>query len=318
MPFDAFIDTDLGVFSLSRQVVPHIPLHVSTQANTTNRLALQQWKNLGAQRAVLARELTLQEIAQMNDPKIMETEIFIHGAMCVSYSGRCLLSNFLLSRDANHGDCAHPCRWEYAVLEEKNRAGEYFELREDSRGSYIMNSKDLCLLPVLADIVKAGADSLKIEGRNKSVYYVGNTVRIYRAALDALFDEENIFYVLPEWERELQAVGNRGYTLGFINGKPDESAFRYDSSESEMNYVFAATVDACDGEFIYLTQRNHLQIGDRLEIILPDCTNIEIVIDEMYDEKGDFIQTAPHPKQKIKIPCELFFPVPAIARRKKR
>jgi len=316
--FDAFIVSDLGVISLCREMLPHMPLHISTQANTTNGLSLAAWRDMGAERAVLARELTIDEITEVSKVEGIETEIFIHGAMCVSYSGRCLLSNFMLGRDANQGNCAHPCRWEYAVLEERNRQGQFFGMEEDERGAYIMNSKDLCLLPCLPEIIESGVSSFKIEGRNKSAYYVANAVRIYRAAIDAYFDDENIYYCLPEWTEELNALGNRGYTIGFLHGKPNEDAFCYETSESSKDYVFAAVVDSCDGENLSITQRNHLQLGDILEILLPDGTNIDIPLTQMFNEEGESIEAAPHPKQKVKIPCELTFPIPAVARRKHR
>ena len=316
---DGLIVSDPGVFSLCKKHAPEIPIHISTQANNTNWATAQFWKEQGAKRLILARELTLAEAGEISRCGGVATEIFIHGAMCVSYSGRCLLSNFLTGRDANKGNCSHPCRWEYRVLEEKSRHGEYFPIEEDEKGAYIMNSKDLCLLPSLPEIVACGISSLKIEGRNKSAYYAANVTRIYRAALDAIAAEGEAYYMRPEWMEELQKVSHREYTEGFAHGKPDASTMRYENSGYEREQDFCAIVLGVDSRGLLMEQRNKITLGDELEIILPNGSNNTVIINEMYDYLSDKqIESAPHPKQKIIIPADLKTETPLIARRKSR
>ena len=316
---DGLIVSDPGVFSLCKKHSPEIPIHISTQANNTNLLTARFWKEQGAERVILARELTLPETMEISRHSGIDTEIFIHGAMCISYSGRCLLSNFLTGRDANKGNCSHPCRWEYRVLEEKSRAGEYFPIKEDARGAYIMNSKDLCLLASLPEVIASGVSSLKIEGRNKSAYYAANVTRIYRAALDAIAAEGERYHMRPEWMDELQKVSHRGYTEGFAHGKPDAGTMRYESGGYDREHDFCGIVLGTESRGLIVEQRNKMTLGDELEIIMPHSGNNTVTINEMYDYiSGERIEAAPHPKQKIIIPSALMTETPLLARRKSR
>ena len=312
------IVSDPGVFAFCREYAPNLPLHISTQANNTNWSTARFWREQGASRIVLARELSIVEAAEVTVEGGLETEVFVHGAMCMSYSGRCLLSSFLVGRDANQGDCTHPCRWNYRMFEEASRPGEYFALEEDARGSYIMNSKDLCLLRLLPELAAAGISSLKIEGRNKSVYYVANVTRIYRAALDALFAEKEKYYLRPEWQEELTKISHREYTEGFALGKPNQTAQRYAKGDYLRGYDFCGVVNQISDGLLHIEQRNNLRLGDELEILLPDATNLCLTLARMFDEEGNPIEVAPHPLQKITVPSDLFFNVPAIIRRRQR
>ena len=226
---DAILVSDLGVFSIAREVVPNLPVHISTQANTVNYAAVDAWARLGAERVVLAREASLAEIREIRRRSDAELELFVHGAMCISYSGRCLMSNYFTGRDANRGNCAQACRWRYALMEE-TRPGQYFPVEEDARGTYIFNSKDLCLMPYLAEVIESGVDSLKIEGRMKSVHYVASVTKAYRMAIDAYFEAPEAFAVDPTWLEELDKVSHRAYTDGFFHGGPPEDAQIYGSS----------------------------------------------------------------------------------------
>lgn len=316
---DALIISDPGVFLLAKQFAPGIPIHISTQANNTNWLGCEFWKEQGAKRVVLARELSLDETKEINEKSGIETEIFIHGAMCVSYSGRCLLSNYLLTRDANQGDCAHPCRWNYRLVEEK-RPGNYLPIEEDNHGTYILNTKDLCLLPHLPEISQTGVSSLKIEGRNKSAYYVANVTRVYREALDVLYSEGDNFYIRERWLEELAKVSHREYCNAFAFHPPGPNAHRYDDNSYVRGYDFAGIIKSAEEGFLNVEQRNNLRKGDEIEIILPDGKNITFTIDSMINEKGEHTDSAPHPKEMIKIKYGLdkTLPLPLIIRRKTR
>ncbi|MGI6360898.1 MAG: peptidase U32 family protein [Bacillota bacterium] len=315
---DAFIVSDPGVFAVAQEMAPQIPLHISTQANNTNWRSAQFWSEQGAERIILARELSLQDAKIIQEKAAIETEIFVHGAICVSYSGRCLLSSFLSQRDANQGNCTHPCRWRYR-LEEEKRPGEYLPIEEDERGTYIMNSKDLALLPYLPQLLSARADGWKIEGRNKSAYYVANITRIYRKALDTAFEEQEKFTIRKEWLEELLKVSHREYTSAFAVDIPQGEAYRYGDSDSTGAYDFAGVVKGQEDGYLLVQQRNHLAVGDQIEIILPDGRNIVMELSEIYNDQGEKIAAACHPKQKIFIPCNDKMPaLPLIIRRKKR
>ncbi|MCR4962993.1 MAG: U32 family peptidase C-terminal domain-containing protein [Firmicutes bacterium] len=300
---DGLIISDPGVFLAARQYAAGIPVHISTQANTTNWQTAKFWAEQGAKRVVLARDISLEEAAEIAGYGFLETEIFVHGAMCVAYSGRCLLSSYLTGRRANAGDCAQPCRWRYALMEEK-RPGVYLPLEEDERGSYVFNAKDLCLLPLLPQLAAAGHASWKIEGRNKSAYYTANIVRVYRAAADAYFAAGAGYRADPRWMAEAEAVSHRQYTLGFSLQAPQAGAYRYDEGDSLRGYDFAAVArDWRDGA-LQLEVRNHLAVGDRLQILLPaQCRNMDIEVVKLYDQNQNSISRAPHPKELVWMDC---------------
>ena len=302
---DAILVSDLGVFSAAREAVPDLPVHISTQANTVNYAAAGAWARLGAERVVLARELSVDEIREIRARCGVELEMFVHGAMCVSYSGRCLMSNYFTGRDANRGDCAQACRWKYALMEE-TRPGQYFPVEEDGRGTYIFNSKDLCLLPYLAEVVECGVDSLKIEGRMKSVQYVASVTKAYRMALDAYFDAPERFKVNPEWLEELDKVSHRAYTDGFFHGGAQASAQIYGSSSYTQTSDFVGLVldyNAASG-FALVEQRNHMRVGEEIEIFQPKGEGWRQTLAEMTDEDGAVIEAAPHPQQHVYIRME--------------
>lgn len=313
---DGLIVSDPGVFSSCREYCPQLPLHISTQSNNTNWRTAQFWKQQGASRIVLARELSLAEGAAISVQGGLETGIFVHGAICISYSGRCLLSSYFNQRSANKGDCTHPCRWKYALMEE-TRPGVYLPVFEDAQGSYIMNSKDLCLIDRVPALVRAGFASWKIEGRNKSAYYVANTVRIYRQALDCYLQEGAAYYTRPEWREELEKISHREYTENFALHQPDEKDFRYQSSQNSRGWDFAAVLHACKEGRLWLEQRNYFQIGDCLEVILPDGSNRLLPVSAIYDEEDQPLDAARHPKQSVSIPFagELDCSQPLICRR---
>lgn len=300
---DALLISDLGVWSTARQVVPDMPLHVSTQANTTNFAAVRAWEQLGAERVVLARELSLAEIAEISSKTTVELETFVHGAMCISYSGRCLLSAYLTGRDGNRGACTQACRWEYNMykLGEQKRPGEYFDLEEDEHGTYVMNSKDLCLIEYLPDLMRAGVCSLKIEGRMKSVHYVATVVSVYRKAIDKCWSDMVNYNVPDAWIAELNKVSHRQYTTGFAAKKPDRDAQVYTSSKYEQTHDFVGIVTGYDAakKRAYFEQRNNVKAGEPLEILMPDGTTMPFTLQEMQDAEGAPIDCAPHAQQKF-------------------
>lgn len=300
---DALLISDFGVWSTARQVVPDMPLHVSTQANTTNYAAVQAWEQLGAERVVLARELSLAEISEISEKTSAELETFVHGAMCISYSGRCLLSAYLTGRDGNRGACTQACRWEYNMykLGEQKRPGEYFDLEEDERGTYVMNSKDLCLIEYLPELMRAGVCSLKIEGRMKSVHYVATVVSVYRKAIDQCWADMEHYSVPEAWITELNKVSHRQYTTGFAVAKPDRNAQVYTSSKYEQTHDFVGIVTGYDAEKkrAYFEQRNNVKAGEPLELLMPDGSTMPFVLTEMLDEAGTLIDCAPHAQQKF-------------------
>lgn len=305
---DALLISDLGVWTVARQVVPDMPLHVSTQANTTNFAAVRAWEELGAERVVLARELSLAEIAEISSKTTVELETFVHGAMCISYSGRCLLSAYLTGRDGNRGACTQACRWEYNMykLGEQKRPGEYFDLEEDEHGTYVMNSKDLCLIEYLPDLMRAGVCSLKIEGRMKSVHYVATVVSVYRKAIDKCWSDMVNYNVPDEWIAELNKVSHRQYTTGFAIAKPSREAQVYTSSKYEQTHDFVGIVTGYDAakKRAYFEQRNNVKAGEPLELLMPDGTTLPFTLQDMQDAEGAPIDCAPHAQQKFSAASE--------------
>ena len=306
IPLDAFLVSDPGVLSILREEIPDAHVHLSTQANMTNYMAAEFWKKQGVERLVLARELSFDEIREIREKTDIELEAFIHGAMCISYSGRCLLSNFLSSRDANKGICSHPCRWKYSLMEEK-RPGEYFPVEEDSRGTYFMNSHDLCMIEHIPDLVKSGLSSLKIEGRMKTMYYVAAVVRAYRLAIDEYFRDPDNYTFDPELLREVEKVSHRHFTTGFFYDDPKGSAQNYSSSSYIKTYSFTGKVISYDERtgFAAVEQRNKMDVGDVIEVFGPGDNTFSQVLDEMYDlDTGERLMSAPHAQQMLKIKME--------------
>ena len=299
---DAILVADLGVFTLAKEYAPDVELHISTQANNTNWAAVNAWGELGASRVVLAREMSLEEIKEIREKCSVELEMFVHGAMCISYSGRCLMSNYLTGRDANRGSCAQPCRWNYALVEEK-RPGQYFPVLEDERGTYIFNSKDMCLLPYLPDVIASGVDSLKIEGRMKSVHYAASVVKAYREAIDCYFAAPDQFEIKKEWVEELDKVSHRAYTTGFYYGRPTEKDQIYGTSSYTQTSDFVGLVLDYDKKtgFATVEQRNNMKVGQEIEIFQPHLAGYRQILQEMYNDEGEAIQVAPHPQQIVKI-----------------
>ena len=298
---DAVLVADLGVFMLAREVATQLPVHISTQANNVNWRTVRAWQELGAERVVLARELSREEIREIRRHTDVELELFVHGAMCISYSGRCLLSSYFTGRDANRGGCAQSCRWKYALVEE-SRPGECYPIEEDARGTYIMNSKDLCLLPYLDEVVDSGIDSLKIEGRMKSVHYVASVVKAYRMALDACLTGTS-YKVREEWLTELEKVSHRSYTTGFFFGKTTEADQIYGSSSYEQTSDFVGLVRAYDEKtkIAAVEQRNNMKLGQEIEIFQPVGASFRQKLAEMWDTEGQEIAAAPHPQQIIRM-----------------
>lgn len=297
---DAIIVADLGIFLLAKRVAPNLERHVSTQANTTNYLTTEFWKEQGATRVVVAREVSIADIKTMKEAADIEIEAFVHGAMCISYSGRCLLSNYFTTRDANRGQCTQACRWKYSLVEE-NRPGEYYPIEEDQHGTYIFNSKDLCLLKYIPDLVEAGVDSLKIEGRMKSVHYAATVTKVYREAVDSYLADPEHYEVKPEWIEELEKISHRPYTEGFSVEKPDETAQNYGQSSNTQTHDFIGLVEGYNVEegYAYLEQRNNFKVGDEVEFCQPHGELVHHVITKMTDEEGNEITVAPHPQMKV-------------------
>ena len=299
---DALIISDPGVFMIAREVLPDMELHVSTQANNTNYGTYQFWQKQGAKRVVSARELSMEEIKEIraNIPDDLEIETFIHGAMCISYSGRCLLSNYFTGRDANQGACTHPCRWKYAVVEE-SRPGEYLPVYENERGTYIFNSKDLCMIEYIPELIDAGIDSFKIEGRMKTALYVATVARTYRRAIDDYLESPELYRKNMPWY--LEQISNctyRQFTTGFFFGKPSEEAQIYDSNTYVKEYTYLGIVGAPDEQGLYeIEQRNKFSVGETIEVMKPDGANIEVVVRRIVNEEGEDQTSAPHPKQKL-------------------
>lgn len=304
---DALIIADPGMFTLAREICPEIDIHISTQANNTNYMTYLFWHQMGAKRVVSARELSLKEIKEIRSriPDEMEIESFIHGAMCISYSGRCLLSSYFTGRDANQGACTHPCRWKYAVVEEK-RPGEYLPVYENERGTYIFNSKDLCMIEHIPEMIDAGIDSFKIEGRMKTALYVATVARTYRKAIDDYLESEEKYYANMEWYKsEIAKCTYRQFTTGFYFGKPDENTQIYDSNTYINEYIYLGIVEEVTVEGLArIEQKNKFCVGDRIEIMKPDGRNVETKVLSMTTEEGEKVLSAPHPQQLLYLELE--------------
>jgi len=301
---DAIIFSDPGVYMAAKESVPNMELHLSTQANNTNYKSAAFWHKQGVKRIVLARELSFEEIKEIAErsPADLEFEAFVHGAMCMSYSGRCLLSNYMVGRDANRGECAHPCRYKYYLVEER-RPGQYMPVEEDERGTYIFNSKDLCMIEYIPDLVKAGITSFKIEGRMKSAYYVASVVRAYRMAIDSYLADPNNYVFKQEWLEEFSKASHREFSTGFYHHKPDHTGQVYDSSAYVRDYAFIGLVlDYDDASGIAtIEQRNKMVIGDEIEVIGPKRDMFAQKLEQMWNEEGEAIESAPHPQMIVKI-----------------
>ena len=298
---DALIIADPAIFTIVREVWPEIDIHISTQANNTNYGTYLFWHRLGAKRVVSARELNLREIREIRDniPEDMEIETFVHGAMCISYSGRCLLSSFMAGRDANKGACTHPCRWKYAVVEE-SRPGQYMPVEENERGTYIFNSKDLCMIDHIPELVEAGIDSFKIEGRMKTALYVATVARTYRMAIDDFFEDPEKYKAnIPKYNELISQCTYRQFTTGFFFGKPDENAQIYDKNEYEKDSVYLGIVEGVKDNVVELTQKNKFKVNDEIEIMKKDGQDIKTKVVSIKDEKGNEMDSCPHPQQKI-------------------
>lgn len=303
---DALLVADLGVFMLCRKLIPNMELHISTQANNTNWATVNAWKELGAKRVVLAREMSLKEIREIREKCDVDLEMFMHGAMCISYSGRCLLSNYFTGRDSNRGSCAQSCRWKYALVEE-TRPGKYFPIEEDDRGTYIMNSKDMCLMPHIKDVIESGVDSLKIEGRMKSVHYAASVTKAYRLAIDSYFADPENFSVKKEWMDELEKVSHRAYTTGFYYHQPDADDQIYGKTSYDQTSDFVGLVRSYDPATGYavVEQRNNMKVGQEIEVFQPTGPLYRQKITSMIDnETNEEISVAPHPQQIIRMKME--------------
>ncbi len=297
---DALIISDPGMFTLAREEWPECEIHISTQANNTNYQTFLFWYRLGAKRVVSARELSLEELKQIREriPDELEIESFVHGAMCISYSGRCLLSNYFTGRDANHGACTHPCRWKYAVVEE-TRPGEYMPVYENERGTYIFNSKDLCMIEHIPELLEAGVDSLKVEGRMKTALYVATVARTYRKAIDEYLESPEKYRANLEWYKaEIGKCTYRQFTTGFYFGKPDENTQIYDNNTYINAYTYLGLVEAIDERgFARIRQKNKFCAKDTVELMKPDGSNVSATVSHIYNEEGEPVDSAPHSRQ---------------------
>lgn len=305
---DGMIISDPGVFHLVKAQLPDMDIHISTQANTVNSLSAGFWHDLGAKRIILARELSLGEIKGIreNTPADLELETFAHGAMCISYSGRCLLSNYMADRDSNLGDCAHPCRWKYYLMEEK-RPGQFYPVYEDQEGTFIMNSKDLCMIKHIPQLIESGVSGLKIEGRMKSVYYVATVVKAYREAIDAWYHDPAYYQSHKDkWMEDVCTASHRDFTTGFYLGKADKDTQIYDRSSYIRDYDFVGLVIGYDKNngVATIEQRNPMFVGDVVEIMGPDREIFAQVVEWMKDEEGNHRDSAPHPQQIITMPVK--------------
>ncbi len=299
---DALIISDPGMFTIAKEVWPEVDIHISTQANNTNYMTYQFWWKQGATRVVSARELSLKEIKEIREhiPYEMEIESFMHGAMCISYSGRCLLSSFMAGRDANRGECTHPCRWKYSVVEEQ-RPGEYMPVYENERGTYIFNSKDLCMIEHIPEMLDAGIDSFKIEGRMKTALYVATVARTYGLAIDEFLQDPELYKSrIPFYKSEISKCTYRQYTTGFFFGKPNENTQIYDTNTYVKEYTYLGIVGAKNEQGMYsIEQRNKFSVGEQIEVMKPDGSNLTVTVKRITDENGTDMESAPHPKQKL-------------------
>lgn len=288
---DGVIVSDPGVISFLRREAPELRLHLSTQANTLNNESVAFWGKSGIRRIVLARELSIEQIREIAASSGIELEVFVHGALCISYSGRCFLSLYMSGRDANRGECAQSCRWQYRVLEESERKGEYYPIEEDSRGSYIFNSKDLCALPLLPELVSSGVHSLKIEGRMKSIHYVGVTVDMYRRGLDILREKglSQFRKAAPELVAELARVTNRGFTSNFLRGTPGRDGYRFDKGGVSNPYAFIGVVVGKSDEYLSLELKNPVRPGDSIELCDRGFLREKVTVEKVIDKKGNIL-----------------------------
>lgn len=296
---DALIIADPGVYDIAMEVCPEIERHISTQANNTNYGTYRFWHRQGAKRVVAARELSMEELREMRKkiPEEMEIEVFVHGSMCISYSGRCLLSNYFTGRDANQGACTHPCRWRYAVVEE-TRPGEYMPVYENERGTYIFNSKDLCMIEHIPELADAGMDSLKIEGRMKNALYVATVARTYRKALDDYRESpEKYKENLPWYLEQISNCTYREFTTGFFFGRPDENTQIYHENTYKKEYTYLGIVGEEHEGLYRIEQRNKFSVGEMIEIMKPDGRNVEVQVGRIVNEDGEEQESAPHAKQ---------------------
>lgn len=319
MGADAVIISDLGAFNICRRVAPKLEIHISTQANNTNYATVQAWHDMGAKRVVLAREMTLTEVREIKDniSPDCELEVFMHGAMCVSYSGRCLLSNYMTARDSNYGACSHPCRWNYALMEEK-RPGEYLPVFENERGTFIMNSKDLCMIEHIPELIGSGVLSLKIEGRVKSEFYVATVIGAYRKAIDAYYEDPAGYEFNPEWLQEIKKVSHRDYYTGFFFGIPDTGAQIYGSSSYIREYDVSGIVLDYDEKtgLAKVTQRNRFFKGDEIEIIQPHSEYTTQKVEVLKDENMQDIDVANHAAMTLYIKTDVPVVKDAMIRKK--
>lgn len=297
---DAVIISDPGIFTIAKDIMPDMEIHISTQANNTNYRTYQFWDKLGAKRVVSARELSLAEIKEIRShiPDEMEIETFVHGAMCMAYSGRCLLSNFFTGKDANQGACTHACRWKYSIMEEK-RQGEYFPVYENDRGTYIFNSKDLCMIEYMPEMLESGIDSLKIEGRMKTALYVATVARTYRKAIDDYLESPEKYRANLSWyKEEIGKCTYRQFTTGFFFGKPTKETQIYDNNVYVKEYTYLGIVGSKNEQGLYqIEQRNKFNLGQTIEVMKPNGDNISAVVKRIVDEDGTDVESAPHPKQ---------------------
>ncbi len=305
---DALIISDPGMFVLARRVLPETDIHISTQANNTNYGTYRFWHELGAKRVVSARELSLREIGEIRRriPEDMEIESFVHGAMCISYSGRCLLSNYFTGRDANQGACTHPCRWNYAVVEE-TRPGEYMPVYENERGTFLFNSKDLCMIEHIPELLEAGIDSFKVEGRMKTALYVATVARAYRKAIDDFQADPALYQKNREWyKEEIGKCTNREFTTGFYFGKPGSDSQIYDSSTYVKDYTYLGTAGEKDAKGrVRLEQKNKFSVGETIEVMKPDGRNLQARVQGIYNEEGESQDSAPHARQIVYVQLDV-------------
>lgn len=315
---DAFIIADLGVFEMAKKYAPDVERHISTQGGIINYESALAWYNMGAKRVVLAREMRLCEIAEMRSkiPKELEIECFVHGAMCVSFSGRCLISSFMTGRDANRGDCAQPCRWKYHLYEE-NREGQFFPVEEHSDGTYLYNSRDLCMIEHIPELIEAGVDSFKIEGRAKTYYYTAVTTNAYRHAVDEYFDHmgEEDYRVSPWIVEELEKISHRAYSTGFFFGEPGQETVN-GGYIRRYNAVAVCEEGSNDENIAVITQRNKFLVGDTLDILPPDGFSFEVKCLRLQTEEGEDVPSAPHPMQRLYLTADRYIPKGSVIRKK--
>lgn len=318
---DAVIANDIGVLSLIKKYTPDMEIHISTQAGIVNYVTAQEFYNMGAKRVVLARELSIEEIAEIREKcsKEMDIECFVHGAMCVSFSGRCLLSNYLVNRDANRGECAQPCRWGYHLMEEK-RSNEFYPIFEDEKGTYILNAKDMCMLDNIDKLIQAGVNSLKIEGRAKSSYYVSVITNAYRMAVDHLRSNHDKSFELPQWIKdEVFKVSHRAYCTGFFFGHPKDCRQYYENGGYIREFDVVGIVEEDKDGRLHCEQRNKFSVGDEVELLSPSSEPIVFIINEIQNSNGEIVETANHAQMKFSIikPNDLIIPKNSIIRMKK-